>query len=369
MKIYPFASILPKLDMISSPDTFFNTVKYEYSEYVRSGFFKEDAKQALYIYNISNPATSHTGIVACVDINEYIDGNILKHENTLPDKEQRMLNLLLQRKALVKPLLFTHPNIKSLSTITAKTVAQSKPLFSVTLDGKEKHSFYRISQKDKLGQLLKIFNKSIPQVFIADGHHRSAAIAKMYRMAKKLKTGEKSYRYLLAAFFPFDELQILDYNRVVEILNEITPTLFMAKLSRICDIKPIRKATKPRSKHEMTMYINREWYQLQWRKNVLARYKQKEVLLDAYILNREIMESILKIREVRADARIKYVEGVLGLKGLIDRTLKNSSRIGFCVYPVEMQEFVQVSRLGQTLPPKSTWFEPRMRSGLIVKSF
>ena len=161
----------------------------------------------------------------------------------------------------------------------------------------------------------------------------------------------------------------MDFNRVVEIVGRFSPVIFMAKLSSVCDITVWQKPRKPLRKGEMTLFISGYYFSLTWKKEILDHQDSEDILLDATLLNEKILKSLLKIEDVKTDERVKYVEGPLGLDGILSRVSKGEKRIGFMLYPVEMEDFIAISDAGKTLPPKSTWFEPRIKNGLIVKEF
>ena len=369
MNLKPFQAIIPKMEYISSADHFFGTVKEEYSEYMESGFFEKSPKEGIYIYQITQQNRTYLGLIACVDIKDYTSGNIIIHEKTLAIKEQQQIHLLLKRGAQVKPILLAHPKIETLDTLLRAQIKAAKPLYEVAFDlNQEKHAFWEIKDGDLIQDIQRIFKKKVPVSYIADGHHRSSATALM-RDRTKSKEDHKSYDQLLCAFFPTSELEILDFNRVIEGLNEVSPTMFMAKLSQLFDIEALDEPVKPSKKHEIILYINKEWYKLNWRASILEEYKEEPVLLDVMLLNEKVLKGILNIADVRMDLRVKYVEGPQGLEGIKGKTLKNEQRIGFCLYPVDMQDFIKIADAGNTLPPKSTWFEPRIKNGLIVKEF
>jgi len=182
---------------------------------------------------------------------------------------------------------------------------------------------------------------------------------------QKKPQAAKQYRYLLCMFFASDQLVIHEYNRIVDMEGEMTPTMFLAKLSTLCDVEALKKADKPRKKHEMTLYLNREWYRLRWKKKVLKVYSKELVVVDADILNKEVLNNILAIKDVRNDARLSYVDGLSGVAGITEKTEKSAYRIGFCLYPLSYKDITKVADAGKTLPPKSTWFEPRVKNGVI----
>ena len=190
-------------------------------------------------------------------------------------------------------------------------------------------------------------------------------------MAQKMKKKQKkgNYDLILAAFFAVKELSIFDYNRVVEGLDDRTMARFMAEISQVFDIKILNKPAKPRKKFELTMLIGEEWFRLKWKKEILNKYKKGEIVLDASLLDEEVIKKIMKIKDTKTDNRITYIEGPKSFESIIKRTRKDENKIAFCLYPVNIDDLFKVADAGDIMPPKSTWFEPRVKNGLLVLEF
>ena len=368
MNIRPFKAIYPRLDLVSSPDVFFATVKHEFPNYHKSGFFVEHDEQALFIHDIQGKSRRFTGLIACADIKAYLDGQIVKHEETLELKEKMTIELLLERHAMIKPVLVMYREHPDIAAAIARAM-QTDPFFSVPFESEdETHDFYKISDPHEIDKLRSIFDEHVPKAYIADGHHRCATNAKLYQTVTDSEHHPLGLNDLLTVFLPMDELVVHDYNRVIEVLHEISPTLFLARVSALCDIEHMVVPAKPKVKHEITLYLDHEWYRLRWKPHVLDKYREELVMLDGAILNQEVLNDILNIEDVRNDNRLNYVQGISGIEGVMAKTQKSAFRIGFCIYPVSVEELVAVADAGDTLPPKSTWFEPRVKNGLIGKS-
>ena len=367
MHLFPFKAIYPNLDLIASPDTFFANVRVEYPTYRKHGFFRECKDESLYIYRIVDPSRNYTGIVTCVSIHDYLNGMIKRHENTLPPKEQQQTELLLARKAVVKPVLLTYHPVEAIYAFSEDLILSQKPFFEIYFEAdKQLHQFWNVADPNQIFLLKALFEQYVPTSYIADGHHRTSTLAHMYEVSKGGPM-ESAYDRILCAFFPSSELEIMDYNRVVEGLEDISFTTFMAQLSQIMDIEVLTKPSRPREKHEMVMFINQEWFRLQWRRRLMESFQGDEVLLDVQLLNELILEKILGISDVRTDERVKYIEGRQGIKGVSERVGKDINRVGFFLYPVSMDDFMRIADEDQILPPKSTYFEPRMRNGVLVQ--
>lgn len=365
MQINPFRAVKPNLKYITSADTFFSTVREEYPSYKKTGLFNRIGHEAIYVYEIKTEARSYKGIISCVDIQEYIDNNILKHENTLAPKEQQQIHLLVLREAQVKPILLAIKNNKKIDKFIEKN-SKGEPNFTLSFDEEYSiHKFWEVGDWEEIQHLQNVFSKDVKSAYIADGHHRIAAQTTMYR--REGIEENYDFRNILCAFFPAHDLQIWDYNRVVDALEDMSPMLFMAKLSAIFDIKVLKKLRKPKRKHEIVMVTKNEVYSLNWRKHVIKEYKDEAVLFDVKMLNEKVLHDILGVEDVRTDSRVRYVEGVAGPEKVRDKILKNENRVGFIMHAVSMRDFMHTSDEGMVLPPKSTWFEPRMKNGLIVR--
>lgn len=367
MKIHPFKAIYPNVELIASPDSFFSTVRNDYTQYYENGFFHQCPDAGYYILEIKTGDKVHTGIVVALDVSDYSKGKIVKHEKTIASSEQDMLKLILQRGAMVKPVLLCHPEVKEITKEIIRLKQKKKPFLALTTKvGHNEYSLYAFSEKDG-ATLAAIYNSSVPKVYIADGHHRCSTSEKMYKL-KGNKKG-RDYSLILSAIFPFDQLDILDYNKVVQLPYHLKPTKFIAQVSKVAMLEYVEGPMKPGQKHDLTMCLQDEWYKLTWKKEVLKKYTKLPAVLDAHLLDVEILENILGITDVRTDSRVDHVSGDLGPERVQEKSLASEHHVGFCIYPVQFNELVDVSDSGGTLPPKSTWFEPRMINGLIVKSY
>jgi uncharacterized protein (DUF1015 family) len=367
MRISPFKAVYADISMIASPQSFYDTVKEEYQDYKKSDFFRQSAQLAYYIYEIKTKDRMHLGLVTCVDIDEYTTGHIMKHEHTLAEKEQKMMNLLIQRKAMIKPVLLTYPPNAELKIMLLRICTEQKPFYHVKFDqSAEIHKIWAVNTEGDIETITRIFNEQIPIVYIADGHHRCSAALHIHKSLQKRKKNEYHFDQLLSVFFDFDELIVLDYNRVVDAFEDISPVTFMAKLSGLFDIEILPSAAKPTSKHEITMCIGREWYLLKWKNEVLKSTDPCTIKLDTALLDREVFQDILGFEDVRSDSRIDYVEGIRDLDYFQHRVLKKRTLVGFCLFPIELNEVCQIADAGEYMPPKSTWFEPRIKNGMLI---
>jgi len=368
MKIYPFQAIYPELEIITSVDSFFGSVKHQFEKYRKTGFFKRASQEAFYIHEIIKFGRVYRGLIATTDISDFLDNKILVHENTLAAKQQTMMELLLDRKAMIKPILLGYDNNSKIDAYLEKFVKNNKPVVKGDFEEtEESHRFYEIADGNEILKLSKLFN-GIKKSYIADGHHRRATILHLYK--KKKFRAEKGVRQtFLTAMFPFTDLEIYDFNRVATVFDIISRNAFIVALSKYCKIKLLNKPRKPKSKFEITMYFDGEWFSLKWKKKMLDNTKKSKVVLDADLLNEYVFNQILSIEDVKVTSRVKYYEGVNGLDNVIYTVNSDSKKVGFCIYPVTIDELKLVADNKLDLPPKSTWFEPRMKNGMISEDF
>ena len=366
MNIHPFVAEVADLTLVPSPDAFYHALKNEYPSFRDSGFFEKREDPVLILYQIKRKNTKHLGLIACVDTDAITEGNILKHEQTLPEKEQVMTNLIFQRRAMIKPVLLTYAPYQPMKSWMLEYKDQHEPDFKVKINSfSEKHSMWFIKDPDTIQRFQRAFKEEIGKAYIADGHHRSSITFKLRQFGQ----GERhhlDFNRLFAAFFDFEELNVYDYNRFVDLLSEISPSKFMAGLSQYFEIKILENPRKPIAKHEITMGICQEWYSLRWKADILEKYADNEVLLDASLLDDIVFSKLLKIENVSTDPRFSYIEGTKEITDITQRMTKKQNSIAFCLYPVDLSDVISMADQRRIMPPKSTWFEPRIRNGIVV---
>lgn len=370
MKLIPFKAVFPNLDLIASSESFFGTVKTQYTEYKKSGFFKKSTDESIFIYKLETKHSTHKGIVACTDIKDLLEGKVLKHENTLAPKEQQMMNLMLQNHAMVKPVLLAYNKVSEIDDLMDQVIENQEVFFTVHFESTgEKHTIWELKDSKIAQGITKLFGNKVKQSYIADGHHRVKTAILLHQTDKKNEMMDTRIKSVLSLYFSWDNLSIYDYNRCVEIFQTVSPLQFLVELSHVCKIKKIKYGKKPNKKHQMTMLIYGEWYRLEWKKKVLKRHEDHQVLFDTFLLNEYVLEKIVGIEDVREDFRVKYIDGVVGIPGLEELVAKSENRVGFCMFPIAAEDLKAIADKGLTLPPKSTWFEPRVKNGLLVKEF
>ncbi len=355
MQLYPFKAMLPKLEQIGDLQAFFPTVKSKYLKYKGQDLFETTDIPSIYLYEIKQVGRrAYRGIIATTDVQHYINKDIKGHEATITAKEQKQLKMLEKRKAQVKPILLTY---RQVPVIDAWMEQQSrlKPSFQIALDGNQ-HTFWRIQNTVEVQILADFFQRHVPTTYIADGHHRAASATNLY-------LSNPQYDRIMTAFFSFKDLDILDYNRIVE--HPKMPVL-LKHLHDLFKVNKMVTPAKPKQKHQISFYYDKQWYSLKWKKNVLS--KQTKVVLDTDLLNSYVLKDLFNIQDIRTAPNIDYVGSAEGTKGIEQAVDKAPNRAGFCMYPVSLDDMAALVDLGEVLPPKSTWFEPRMLNGITVFS-
>ena len=354
--ISAFRAILPKMAAQTDHDTFFAQVKEQYPTLDKAGYFQRDEREAMFVYRIQLPTGSHLGLLTATDVRAYIDGRLVKHEQTIAPKEEKAVKLLLERKAMIKPVLLTYPDRPALQTLLHELASTRPPDTGYDLRGIT-HQFWRIDDPANLDTLATHFTH-IDKAYIADGHHRLAIAARLFEQDA---TKDRVY----SAYFPASELQIWDYNRIVVGLNGCSPLTFLAMVSQVADIEPLVTAFKPTRKHELGMYLDGTWFSIRWREREVAQCIDDALAsLDVSMLNHLVLQSILGIHDIRNDRRIEYSEGVKGIT-VMPEALDDRDGVAFSLFPVSFADFIRIANNGETMPPKSTWFEPRMKNGLL----
>jgi uncharacterized protein (DUF1015 family) len=365
MKLKPFQAIYPDFNKVESAEVFCDEAKNLYQEYVEKGFYKKISQPAFYIYQIKSVTGEHTGLVALNEVEDFFDGKVKKHEATLSEREKQQMELFLQWEAILKPVLLTYPSVPDISAWLNGFINRNKPLFDTRFkNGKVLHQVWAVTEQQAIGELQDLFTKNVKSTYIADGHHRTSTMAMLHELRNDYPAFD--FDHLFCAFFATDQLDILDYNRAAEIPIGMTATQFMAHISKVFDIEMLASERRPMDKHEIVMCLRKEWYSLHWRPELLSELDEQNALLDASLLNERVLGDILGIYDVRTDTRVTYIDGSKGLKGL-QKAASARNRVGFALYPVHFADMMFLADAGEILPPKSTYFEPRLKSGLLVQ--
>ena len=365
--------IKPEIDF--SPDTSeYDPKVYEqaarnFKKFQDKGWLVQDEKPAYYIYAQTMNGKTQYGLVVGAFVDDYLNGTIKKHELTRKDKEEDRMKHVRVNDANIEPVFFAYPDNKVLDELINKYVKNNAPEydFIAPIDGFG-HQFWVISDANDIDIITKEFAK-MPALYIADGHHRSAAAALVG--AEKAKNnpnhkGDEEYNYFMAVCFQASQLTILDYNRVVKDLNGLTSTQFLEKLEKNFDVQKMGKEIyHPTGLHNFSLYLDGEWYSLTAKQGT---YNDADPIgvLDVDISSRLILDEILGIKDLRTDKRIDFVGGIRGLNELKERVDSGEMKMALALYPVSMQQIMDIADSGKIMPPKATWFEPKLRSGLVI---
>ncbi len=365
--------IKPEIDF--SPETSeYDPKVYEqaarnFKKFQDKGWLVQDEKPAYYIYAQTMNGKTQYGLVVGAFVEDYLNGTIKKHELTRKDKEEDRMKHVRVNDANIEPVFFAYPDNKVLDELINKYVKNNAPEydFIAPIDGFG-HQFWVIADANDIDVITKEFAK-MPALYIADGHHRSAAAALVG--AEKANNnpnhkGDEEYNYFMAVCFQASQLTILDYNRVVKDLNGLTSAQFLEKVAQNFDVQKMGKEMyRPTALHNFSLYLDGEWYSLTAKKGT---YNDADPIgvLDVDISSRLILDEILGIKDLRTDKRIDFVGGIRGLSELKERVDSGEMKMALALYPVSMQQIMDIADSGKIMPPKATWFEPKLRSGLVI---
>ena len=364
--------IKPEIDFPAGTDEHDEKVYRKAAEnfemFQKNGWLVQDSKENYYVYAQTMNGKTQYGLVVCAYVDDYMTGKIKKHELTRKDKEEDRMKHVRVNNANVEPVFFAYPHNNELDAIV-KEVTKGKPEydFVAPLDG-FRHTFWLIEDEAKIKRITEIF-ATIPSLYIADGHHRSAAAALVgdeKRRQNPAHKGNEEYNYFMAVCFPDDQLTIIDYNRVVKDLNGLTDEQFIEKLKKNFDVELKGKDIyKPSKLHNFSMYLSGNWYSLTAK---AGTYDDKDPIgvLDVTVSSNLILDEILGIKDLRTDKRIDFVGGIRGLGELKRRVDSGEMRVALALYPVSMQQLIDIADTNNIMPPKTTWFEPKLRSGLVI---
>ena len=336
---------------------------------IAQGVLIQDEKPCLYIYKQVMNGRAQTGIVGCTSIDEYMDNIIRKHELTRADKEQDRINHVDYCDANTGPIFLTYRANDSINAIVSQVMAEKTPVYDFVSDDGIGHTVYVIDDPAVIDRLCTAFS-GIENLYIADGHHRSASAVRVgvkRRSANPAYNGTEEFNYFLSVLFPDDQLYIMDYNRIVKDLNGLTKEEFLQKVSEAFIVTPYSEpgALKPEKKHTYGMYLDGKWMLLEAKE---GSYDSSDPVarLDVSILQNNLLHPILGIGDPRTDKRIDFVGGIRGLQALTDRVDSGSMAVAFSMFPTTMEDLMDIADAGAIMPPKSTWFEPKLRSGLFI---
>lgn len=346
-----------------------------FKRWQQNGWLVQDPTEHYYVYAQTMDGRTQYGLVAACHFQDYLDGKIKKHELTRPDKEEDRMIHVRNQNANIEPVFFAYPADAEMDAIIHDIVTAKSPEYDFVADGDGfGHRFWVIDDPKTIGRITEIFAR-IPALYVADGHHRTAAAARVGAEKKEnlIKSGasytsEEEFNYFLAVIFPDNQLKIIDYNRVVKDLNGLTPDQLVAALEKDFVVTPQGSSIyKPTQLHDFSMYLAGQWYDLQAK---AGTYDDNDPIgvLDVTILSNLVLDKILGIKDLRTDKRIDFVGGIRGLQELADRVDSGEMAVAFALYPVSMKQLIDIADTGNIMPPKTTWFEPKLRSGLVIHS-
>lgn len=338
-----------------------------FKKFQQKGWLKQDEKEMYYVYAQTMNGRTQYGLVVCANVDDYLNGVIKKHELTRRDKEEDRMKHVRVNNANIEPVFFAYPDNTELDAIISKITAQPAVYDFIAPDGFG-HHFWTIEDDADITRITELFAE-IPYLYIADGHHRTAAAALVG--AEKAKQnpnhkGNEEYNYFLAVCFPASQLNIIDYNRVVKDLNGLSDEEFLTRLSEnfIVEEKG-SEIYRPQRLHNFALYLNKKWYSLTAKEGT---YDDNDPIgvLDVTISSNLILDKILGIKDLRSDKRIDFVGGIRGLQELSRRVDNGEMKVALALYPVSMKQLMDIADTGNIMPPKTTWFEPKLRSGLVI---
>ena len=364
--------IKPEIDFTPGTDEHLEKVYAKASEnfaaFRAKGWLVQDKTEKYYVYAQTMNGKTQYGLVVCANVDDYMKGNIKKHELTRRDKEEDRMKHVRVNNANIEPVFFAYPHQAELDAIVAEAV-KGKPEYDFIAPGDGfGHQFWIIDNPDTIARITELF-AAIPSLYIADGHHRSAAAALVgieKRNQNPNHTGNEEYNYFMAVFFPDNQLTIIDYNRVIKDLNNLTDDDFLAKLSDDFNVELTGIETyKPNKLHNFALYLSGKWYSLTAKPGT---YDDNDPIgvLDVTISSNLILDEILGIKDLRSDKRIDFVGGIRGLGELKRRVDSGEMRVALALFPVSMDQLINIADTGNIMPPKTTWFEPKLRSGLVI---
>jgi uncharacterized protein (DUF1015 family) len=366
---------ITRAEIVCPPDTdihsheVYSKAVENFTEFQKNGWLIEDASARYYIYAQTMNGRTQYGLVGCASIEDYENGIIRKHELTRPDKEEDRMVLTRYLNANIEPVFFSYKAVPEIDDIVNKIVENEPAEYDFVAEDGFGHHFWPVYDADTNNQLEKIFAEKVPFTYVADGHHRTAAAARIgaeKRAQNPDHSGNEEYNYFMAVHFPDNQLQIIDYNRLVKDLNGLSENEFMDVLQKSFEIECIgADIYKPIALHEFSMYLTGNWYKLNAKEGTFND-DDPIGILDVSLLSEQILNPVLGIGDLRTSQRIEFVGGIRGLGELKKRVDSGEMKVAFALYPVSMDQLINIADSGNIMPPKTTWFEPKLRSGLVI---
>lgn len=361
--------IKPEIDLPSDSDPYGEEVYRQglakLTEFKELGILVQDPEAFFYIYRLTMDGRTQTGIVGCCDYQEYYDGSIKKHELTRTAKENDRVRHVETQNANAEPVFFSYRGKPGIDALVNEVTRSPIEYDFVAEDG-IRHELWVVRDRRLIENFESGFAE-VPALYVADGHHRTAAAARVGQMRKEDNydhTGEEEYNFFMAVLFSDDQLKIFDYNRVVRDLNGLSQESFLSAIKQSFEVSAIDGELAPTEKGTFSMYLGGVWYRLKANKEKLTSSPKEG--LDVTYLSDEVLEPILGISDLRNDLRIDFVGGIRGLGELERRVDSGEMAVAFALFPVSMEELLAIADAGEIMPPKTTWFEPKLRSGLFI---
>lgn len=364
--------IKPEIDFPTGTDEHIQEVYDKavenFNKFKKKGYLVQDEEERYYIYAQTMDGRTQYGIVGCSGVEDYMNNVIKKHELTRPDKEEDRMKHVRNNNANIEPVFFVYLAVRELDDIVGNVVNNNEPEYDfVSIDGIG-HHFWVVDNKTTINRITKLFAE-MPATYVADGHHRTAAAALVGNEKKANNpshTGKEEYNYFLTVLFPDNQLSIIDYNRVVKDLNGLSDEEFINILENDFIVENKGQSIyKPDRLHNFGMYLNKTWYSLTAKE---GRYDDEDPIgvLDVTILSEQLLDKTLGIKDLRRDKRIDFIGGIRGLGELEKRVDSGEMKVAFALYAVSMKQLIDIADTGNIMPPKTTWFEPKLRSGLVI---
>lgn len=352
---------------VHSPEVY-ERAKENLADMVAQGVLVQDKEPCYYIYQLVMNGREQTGLVCGSSIDDYNNGIIKKHEFTRPEKEQDRIDHIKTTRAQTGIVFLAYNDVAAMNDFIAGWKKEHAPEYDFTAEDGIRHTFWVVSDYSKVSAVTRIFEEDVPATYIADGHHRAASAAKVaqeYREQGLRISGDESFNYFITCIFPASQLEIMDYNRVVKDLNGMDAAAFLAALDQDFTVTPAgSEPYRPHQPHSFGLYLDGQWYRMEARD---GSYADDPIgVLDVSILQNNVLSRILGINDPRTDKRVEFVGGIRGLDELQRRVDSGEMAAAFSCYPVSIAQLFEVADSGNVMPPKSTWFEPKTRDGLVV---
>jgi len=349
-------------DTDSHSQEVYNRAKENLDAFISRNILFRESKPCYYIYQLIMNGKSQTGLVCGSSVDDYEKDLIKKHEFTRPEKEQDRINHIKKTGAQTGNVFLAYRNVDEIDTIVNDWKNDKKPVYDLTADDNIQHTVWIINDNDTINKISSIFETQVPCTYIADGHHRAASAAKVRTaLGKNAPTGANIF---LTTLFPADQLLIMDYNRVIKDLNGLTVEELLTKAEKYFTVQKVKEALSPATLHQFGLYTNKQWYKLTAKENTFT--KDPMGVLDVTILQNNFLDPLLNIIDQRTDVRIDFVGGIRGLSELEKRVDSGEMALAISLHPVSIQQLFDIADSGNVMPPKSTWFEPKLRDGLLT---